>query len=108
MFDAAEGLVQSGVRRLVVAGGETSGAVVDRLAIPGFLAGAEIAAGVAFLRSAGAYKSEMLPALKSSNFGGREFFSDTLKLMRRSFYLLHLPATSAANRNFTERQINAT
>ena len=31
MADIAEGLVQSGVRRLVVAGGETSGAVVDRL-----------------------------------------------------------------------------
>ena len=32
MADIAEGLVQSGVHRLVVAGGETSGAVVDRLA----------------------------------------------------------------------------
>ena len=31
MADIADGLVQSGVRRLVVAGGETSGAVVDRL-----------------------------------------------------------------------------
>ena len=31
MADIAEGLVRSGVRRLVVAGGETSGAVVDRL-----------------------------------------------------------------------------
>ncbi len=39
MADLAEGLVQSGVRRLVVAGGETSGAVVDRLGIPGFLSG---------------------------------------------------------------------
>jgi uncharacterized protein YgbK (DUF1537 family) len=34
--DIAEGLVQLGVRRLVVAGGETSGAVVDRLASPVF------------------------------------------------------------------------
>ena len=42
MADIAEGLVESGVRRLVVAGGETSGAVVDRLEIPGFLVGAEI------------------------------------------------------------------
>jgi len=46
----AQGLVLSGVRRLVVAGGETSGAVVDRLRIPGFLVGAEIAAGVPVLR----------------------------------------------------------
>ena len=45
---------QAGVRRLVVAGGETSGAVVDRLGIPGFLVGAEIAAGVPVLRAVGA------------------------------------------------------
>jgi uncharacterized protein YgbK (DUF1537 family) len=101
-------LVQSGVRRLVNAGGEPSGAVVDRLAIPGLLGGAEIAAGVAFLHSAGAHKSETLLALKSGNFDGPECFADALAPMRRSFSLLHLPATSAANRNFTERQINAT
>jgi uncharacterized protein YgbK (DUF1537 family) len=86
MADIAEGLVRSGVRRLVVAGGETSGAVVDRLGIPGFLVGAEIAAGVPVLRAVGAQKSEtqgdMLLALKSGNFGGPEFFSDALKLMR--------------------------
>jgi 3-dehydrotetronate 4-kinase len=80
MADIAEGLVGSGVRRLVVAGGETSGAVVDRLGIPGFLVGAEIAAGVPVLRAVGA--SEMLIALKSGNFGGPEFFSDALSLMR--------------------------
>jgi 3-dehydrotetronate 4-kinase len=82
MADIAEGLVQFGVRRLVVAGGETSGAVVDRLRIPGFLVGAEIAAGVPVLRSVGAGDGEMLLALKSGNFGGPEFFSDALKLMR--------------------------
>jgi 3-dehydrotetronate 4-kinase len=80
MADLAEGLVESGVRRLVVAGGETSGAVVDRLGIPGFLVGVEIAAGVPVLRAVGA--SEMLIALKSGNFGGPEFFSDALSLMR--------------------------
>jgi 3-dehydrotetronate 4-kinase len=82
MADIAEGLVQSGVRRLVVAGGETSGAVVDRLRIPGFLVGAEIAAGVPVLRAVGAKEGEMLLALKSGNFGGPQFFSDALKLMR--------------------------
>jgi uncharacterized protein YgbK (DUF1537 family) len=82
MADIAEGLVQSGVRRLVVAGGETSGAVVDRLGIPGFLVGAEIAAGVPVLRAVGAKDGAMLLALKSGNFGGPEFFSDALKLMR--------------------------
>ena len=82
MADIAEGLVKSGVRRLVVAGGETSGAVVDRLGIPGFLVGPEIAAGVPVLRAVGARDGEMLLALKSGNFGGPEFFSDALKLMK--------------------------
>ena len=82
MADIAEGLVQLGVRRLVVAGGETSGAAVDRLGIPGFLVGAEIAAGVPVLRAVGAKNGEMLLALKSGNFGGPEFFADALELMR--------------------------
>jgi uncharacterized protein YgbK (DUF1537 family) len=82
MADIAEGLVLSGVRRLVVAGGETSGAVVDRLKIPGFLVGAEIAAGVPVLRAVGNQDGDMLLALKSGNFGGPEFFLDALKLMR--------------------------
>jgi len=80
MADIAEGLVQSGVHRLVVAGGETSGAVVDRLKIPGFLVGVEIAPGVPVLRAVGA--KAMLLALKSGNFGGPQFFSDALSLMR--------------------------
>jgi uncharacterized protein YgbK (DUF1537 family) len=82
MADIAEGLVGGGVRRLVVAGGETSGAVVDRLGIPGFLVGAEIAAGVPVLRAVGARQGDMLIALKSGNFGGPDFFSDALALMR--------------------------
>jgi 3-dehydrotetronate 4-kinase len=86
MADIAEGLFETGVRRLVVAGGETSGAVVDRLRIPGFLVGPEIAAGVPVLRAIGAKADgkagDMLLALKSGNFGGPEFFSDALKLMR--------------------------
>jgi uncharacterized protein YgbK (DUF1537 family) len=82
MAEIAQGLVQGGVRRLVVAGGETSGAVVDRLGIPGFLVGAEIAAGVPVLRAVGANTGDMLLALKSGNFGGPDFFSDALALMR--------------------------
>jgi uncharacterized protein YgbK (DUF1537 family) len=81
MADIAEGLVGAGVRRLVVAGGETSGAVVDRVGIPGFLVGPEIAAGVPVLRAVGGKDGDMLLALKSGNFGGPEFFNDALKLM---------------------------
>ena len=79
MADLAEGLAARGVKRLVVAGGETSGAVVDRLKLPGFLVGPEIAAGVPVLRAVGGH--EMLLALKSGNFGGSDFFGDALKLM---------------------------
>jgi uncharacterized protein YgbK (DUF1537 family) len=82
MADIAEALVRAGVRRLVVAGGETSGAVVDRLRIPGFLVGEEIAAGVPVLRAVGAKQGDMMLALKSGNFGGPAFFSDALALMR--------------------------
>ena len=80
MADIAEGLVARGMKRLVVAGGETSGAVVDRLRLPGFLVGPEIAAGVPVLRAVGGH--DMLLALKSGNFGGPAFFSDALALMR--------------------------
>jgi len=82
MASLAHALVESGVRRLVVAGGETSGAVVDRLGIPGFLVGPEIAAGVPVLRAVGTGPDGMLLALKSGNFGGPGFFSDALALMR--------------------------
>ncbi len=82
----AEGLVARGVRRLVVAGGETSGAVVDRLGLKAFRLGPEIAAGVPVLRTLGQGASglgdPMLLALKSGNFGGRDFFPRALALMR--------------------------
>ena len=79
MARIAAGLVDHGVRRLVVAGGETSGAVVDRLRIPAFIVGPEIAAGVPVLRTVGT--KDMTLALKSGNFGGPDFFADALELM---------------------------
>ncbi|AHF87140.1 HPr kinase (plasmid) [Rhizobium leguminosarum bv. trifolii WSM1689] len=75
-------LVERGVRRLVVAGGETSGAAVDRLAIPAFLIGPEIAPGVPVLRTVGNAQGDMLLALKSGNFGGEDFFAAALAMMR--------------------------
>ncbi|MFG1320367.1 3-oxo-tetronate kinase [Xanthobacter autotrophicus] len=79
----AEGLVKRGVRRLVVAGGETSGAVVDRLGIPAFALGPEIAAGVPVLRTIGGAHGDLFMALKSGNFGGADFFTDALGLMSK-------------------------
>lgn len=81
MAAISEGLVAAGVRRLVIAGGETSGSVVDRLGIPAFLVGPEIAAGVPVLRCVGWGRGEAVMALKSGNFGGPDFFNDAIRLM---------------------------
>jgi uncharacterized protein YgbK (DUF1537 family) len=75
----AAGLVNHGVRRLIVAGGETSGAVIDRLGVTALEIGREIAPGVPLLRSLG--NDTMLFALKSGNFGGRGFFAAALAAM---------------------------
>jgi uncharacterized protein YgbK (DUF1537 family) len=81
MASIAAGLVQYGVRRLAIGGGETSGAIVDRLAIPAFAVGPEIAPGVPLLRGIGPGPA-MLMALKSGNFGGPDFFSRAIGMMR--------------------------
>jgi len=69
----AAALVAAGVRRLVVAGGETSGAVVSRLGVHRLRIGAEIEPGVPWTLAEGA-GPPLLLALKSGNFGGRDFF----------------------------------
>ena len=70
----AAGLVEHGVRRMVVAGGETSGAVVSRLGVRQLLIGAEIDPGVPWTYATGDGPPMRL-ALKSGNFGGRDFFT---------------------------------
>lgn len=78
MAAIAEALVARGVRRLIIAGGETSGAVVDRLGLEAFFIGEEIAPGVPALFSVGG-RDRFGMALKSGNFGGPDFFADALK-----------------------------
>ena len=82
MASLAAGLVDLGVRHLVVAGGETSGAVVDRLGVEAFRLGSEIAAGVPMMEAIGARHAGLLVALKSGNFGAETFFADALAMMR--------------------------
>ncbi len=75
----AHGLVQAGVRRLVVAGGETSGAVVQALGVQQLRIGAAICPGVPWTQAALPCSGEpMLLALKSGNFGGVDFFAQAL------------------------------
>ena len=81
LADIAAGLIEAGVGRLVVAGGETSGAVVNRLGLQGFLIGAEIAPGVPALRVIGRAHAGLGIALKSGNFGGPDFFHRALAML---------------------------
>lgn len=81
MASIAAGLVARGVRRLVVAGGETSGAVVQRLGVRSLRIGPEIDPGVPWCHApAAGGRPEMLLALKSGNFGGRDFFENALRM----------------------------
>jgi len=73
MASLAKGLVEAGVGRLVVAGGETSGAVVGALDVKALRIGAEIDPGVPWTASLGG--RPLLLALKSGNFGARDFFT---------------------------------
>mgnify|MGYP003352402104 FL=1 len=68
----AQALVDNGVRRLVVAGGETSGAVVSALGVTGLRVGAEIDPGVPWTASLD--EEPLALALKSGNFGADDFF----------------------------------
>ncbi len=70
----AEGLVARGVRRLVVAGGETSGAVVSRLGITSLRIGPSIDPGVPWTLAEGP-RIKLQLALKSGNFGAPDFFT---------------------------------
>jgi len=73
----AVGLVERGVRRLVVAGGETSGAVVQALGVRQLAIGAQIDPGVPWTaaRSPASGNHWLHLALKSGNFGSTDFFS---------------------------------
>lgn len=74
---------ERGVRRFVVAGGETSGAVTQALGVSRLDIGAEIAPGVpwTYCDSAG---QKIALALKSGNFGAEGFFGDALARLEAS------------------------
>jgi uncharacterized protein YgbK (DUF1537 family) len=73
--ETARRLVDRGVRRVVVAGGETSGAVAQALDLDGLTIGPEISPGVPVLVSD---ERGVALALKSGNFGGEDFFEEAL------------------------------
>jgi uncharacterized protein YgbK (DUF1537 family) len=77
----AKGLIDAGVKRLVVAGGETAGAVVQALDVSMLKIGPQIDPGVPWTATSSA--NPILLALKSGNFGTRDFFSKSLQQLDR-------------------------
>lgn len=75
--DLAIALVAAGVERLVVAGGETSGAVVEALRLNALSMGPEIDPGVPAMRAG----SNLTIALKSGNFGADDFFEKAAAIL---------------------------
>jgi 3-dehydrotetronate 4-kinase len=76
----ARRLVDAGARTVVVAGGESSGAVVAALAVRALAVGPELATGVPWMTSLG--DPQLTLALKSGNFGGPDFFLEAVKAAR--------------------------
>jgi 3-dehydrotetronate 4-kinase len=76
----ARGLVQRGVRQLVVAGGETSGAVVQALSIAQLQIGPQIDPGVPWCHAASDLGTLHL-TLKSGNFGTDDFFTKAFAML---------------------------
>jgi uncharacterized protein YgbK (DUF1537 family) len=76
LADVATGLHARGVRTLVVAGGETAGAVVTALGVTALRIGPQIDPGVPWTASVGS--DPILLALKSGNFGSVDFFARAL------------------------------
>jgi len=76
LAEIARGLVDGGVRCLVVAGGETAGAVVSALGVCGIRIGPPIDPGVPWTVSLG--EPPLALALKSGNFGAPDFFLKAL------------------------------
>jgi uncharacterized protein YgbK (DUF1537 family) len=78
----ARGLVDRGVRQLVVAGGETSGACVQALGITQMQIGPQIDPGVPWCHAQAETGTALHLALKSGNFGGDDFFSKAFTMLQ--------------------------
>ncbi len=77
--EAARQLCAAGVTRLVVAGGETSGAVVEGLGLSALSIGPEIAPGVPAVKAS---DRPLWLTLKSGNFGDADFFQTALGVLK--------------------------
>jgi uncharacterized protein YgbK (DUF1537 family) len=78
----AKGLVELGVRQLVVAGGETSGACVQALGVTQMQIGPQIDPGVPWCHALTPAGQGLHIALKSGNFGTPDFFSKAFGMLQ--------------------------
>lgn len=83
LAELAADAVEHGARQLLVAGGETSGAVVERLGIRRLQIGAAIAQGVPWTLAVDDRGRAMNLALKSGNFGSPNIFLTAWSLLDR-------------------------
>jgi uncharacterized protein YgbK (DUF1537 family) len=79
----ARGLVALGVRQLIVAGGETSGACVQALGVTHLQIGPQIDPGVPWChaKAEAAGGAGVHVALKSGNFGSKDFFTKAFRVL---------------------------
>jgi 3-dehydrotetronate 4-kinase len=78
----ARGLVAQGVGQLIVAGGETSGACVQALAITRMQVGMQVAPGVPWCHAqTGIAGKAVHILLKSGNFGAPDIFTQAFELL---------------------------
>jgi 3-dehydrotetronate 4-kinase len=84
LADIALGLVKQGVGQLVVAGGETSGAVVKALGVLQLQIGPQICPGVPWCFAEAADRIPVHLALKSGNFGAQNFFLEAFSQLEQS------------------------
>ena len=80
LASVASNFVDDGITQLIVAGGETSGAVVTKLGLDLLRIGPEIDPGVPWTLASGGSR-EIALALKSGNFGSEEFFVNAWRLL---------------------------
>ena len=80
MAEIARSLPRHRFTRFLVAGGETSGAVVEALGVKVLSIGPEISPGVPWTLSKS--RPELALALKSGNFGSPDFFTRAWEMLQ--------------------------
>lgn len=80
--ELADRAVKKGICRIIVAGGETSGAVTKRLSFTSYQIGESVAPGVPVMIPV--ENDTIRLVLKSGNFGGKDFFEKVLKMTEKT------------------------